>query len=330
MNIAQAKQIPLRVFVEHLGGRFSHNGRDGELWYYSPFRPDERTASFKINEKTNQWHDFARTEKLDAHGDILDLWTDFYSKPRRDSDAIKQALQALKTFASTCVQQVNQSPSNNFAKPNPSPRYHLLKPPTRIWQQSLKNELARRCLTLATVQPLLKQAHILDTATKKTYYGFAFENDKGGYELSIPNPKRGECFKTTSGSKWITTIQGSDTTVQLYEGFFDFFTSVQMEGYNTHTHIVLNSVSNIRLAAQWIVERKYFLQSVFSFMDNDPAGERATHKLAEMIEPSGLTFGTMNHIYEGYKDLNDYWRYKHHAHPENEQKSGRHLPKHAL
>ncbi|HYF32539.1 MAG TPA: hypothetical protein VD993_15550 [Chitinophagaceae bacterium] len=26
-----------------------------------------------------------------------------------------------------------------------------------------------------------------------------------------------------------------------------------------------------------------------------------------MLEPEGMTVETMNHLYEGYKDLNDYW-----------------------
>ncbi|HEX6180189.1 MAG TPA: hypothetical protein VFZ47_03040 [Chitinophagaceae bacterium] len=38
----------MKILVEHLGGRFSLHGREGELWHYSPFRSNERTTSFKI------------------------------------------------------------------------------------------------------------------------------------------------------------------------------------------------------------------------------------------------------------------------------------------
>lgn len=84
MNIAQAKQIRLKTVVERLGGRFSHKGTGHDLWYFSPFRPNEKTektASFKIDQSKNTWHDFARTQGVDAHGDILDLWTDYHESP---------------------------------------------------------------------------------------------------------------------------------------------------------------------------------------------------------------------------------------------------------
>ena len=210
MDITQAKQIPLRILVEYLGGRFSRHGRAGELWYYSPFRPNERTASFVINEKRNQWHDFARTEKVDAHGDVLDLWTDYHNKPRRNSGAIKEALKALEQFsASPASLRDHRSYSREArsSRTTTSPRYQLVRNPGRIWRTILKQELIRRGFDLEDVQAsssvsddsrdskkandrpglgLLKQAQILDTKTDKTFNGFAFQNDKGGYDISIP------------------------------------------------------------------------------------------------------------------------------------------------
>lgn len=163
MNIEQAKQIPLALIVEYLGGRFSRRGKKGETWWYSPFRPKERTASFIIHEKTNQWHDFARTEKKDAHGDILDLWTDFNNQPRKDSAAISQALKEIETlFGSPLIptKLVRKRPRQRKVSPAPGkPRYKLLKTPGAIWMKSLKAEITRRELSLDTVGPYLKQAY---------------------------------------------------------------------------------------------------------------------------------------------------------------------------
>lgn len=332
MNITQAKQIPLRILVEYLGGRFARQGRAGELWYYSPFRPDERTASFKVDVKRNQWHDFARTEKVDAHGDVLDLWTDFHNKPRRDSEAIKEALKALERFSTSPLplreyrQGSRQTRSSSIST---SPRYQLAKNPTRIWRMALKQELIRRGLDLDDVQPALKvsggqsilrpsagvtlkQAQLLDTKTNKVFNGFAFENDKGGYDISIPNPITDKSFKSTVGKKWITTMEGSGSTAHVYEGFWDFYTWIKMnKGYADHTYIILNSASNVRMAADYLIERKGVLKSVLTFLDNDRAGENATRNLSQMLKPHGLQVITMNHIYQGYKDLNDYWMDKH-------------------
>lgn len=315
MNIAQAKQIPLQKLVEHFGGKFSHSRKPHETWWYSPFRPEERTASFKIDEKTNKWHDFARIEKHDAHGDILDLWTDFNNLSRRDSDAIKQALQALKSFGGS-VSAIDKKPydtnlehQTHRAQPEEHTRYKLVKQPSRIWMDSLKQEIGRHGLSLVTVQDSLKQVSILDTKTKKTYNGFAFENDKGGYEISIPNPKKGESFKTTIKPKGITCyLPDRCTSVCVYEGFWDFYTWVHVnKGLGNDGHIILNSTTNAYEAMQKLIARKETVTHVFLFMDNDKTGEKALHQIASELEPHGFAIGSMNHLYEDYKDLNEAW-----------------------
>lgn len=316
MNITQAKQIPLRLVVEHLGGRFARHGRSGELWFYSPFRPNERTASFKIDVKRNQWHDFARTEKVDAHGDVLDLWTDYHSKPRRTSSAIKEALKDLQQFSTMPVTRQEYRPEyrpHRSSVNTNAPRYQLVKTPGRIWRMMLRHELERRGLDLEDIQPgtgrgLLTQAQILDTKTQKTFSGFAFQNDKGGYDISIPNPITDKSFKSSIGKKFITTVPGGSRKAYIYEGFWDFFTWLRMNRHEAdHTFIILNSASNVRMAADYIFTNKHIINSVSTFLDNDAAGERATQVLKEMLQPEGLTIITMNHTYKGYKDLNDFW-----------------------
>lgn len=160
MNIEHAKPTPLERLVERLGGKFSRKGTGSEQLYFSPFRPDERTASFKIDTKTNTWHDFARTSKLDAHRDIIDLWTDYNNLPRRDGSAVKKALEALvQDFGSMPPLKVREHHTakaiETAAHP---PRYRIMKAPGKIWLDSLKAEVSRRRLSLSIVQPYLKQA----------------------------------------------------------------------------------------------------------------------------------------------------------------------------
>jgi hypothetical protein len=315
MNIQQAKLIPLERVVQHLGGRFSHKGSvTHETWWYSPFRPEEKTASFKIDQKTNKWHDFARTEKRDAHGDILDLWADYHNLSRKDGAAIKNALQALRAFAEAPphlqypVTHIGRNQTCKQAAPSWKPeRYKIIKPPGRIWIDSLKQEIARRGLSLATVQPHLKQAYILDTKTSKTYNGFAFENDKGGYEISIPNPRKCETFKTTVKPKGITTfVPDRCKAVSVFEGFWDFYTWVQMnKGLEEQGYIILNSTTNSKQATDYLIARKNIIKCVLLFMDNDPTGEKALSDMALSLEPQGFAIGAMNHLYEEYKDLSD-------------------------
>lgn len=312
MNIAQAKQIPLAKLVEHLGGIFSHTDNQGNLWYRSPFRPDERTPSFKIDVKTNKWHDFARTNKIDAHGDTLDLWTDYHNLPRRGSNAIKQALASLReNFGSLDLLRVEkQERKKNHARILKPARYRLIKPPGKIWIDSLKIEVARRGLTLSITEPYLKQATIEDTKTNKRYYGFAIRNDKGGYELSIPNPHKNECFKTAISPKAITTIQGNDpSSAYVFEGFWDCFTWLAMNRSQNKIPMlyILNSTSLVQELANKLITPNNTVQSIFLFLDNDAAGLKAQTRLLDLVEPHNFIIGTMNHLYKDYKDFSDYW-----------------------
>jgi hypothetical protein len=116
-----------------------------------------------------------------------------------------------------------------------APRFRLLKHPGKIWHDQLKAEIGRRNLSLATVAPYLKQASVEDARTKKRYSTFAFLNDKGGYELSIPNPYTGKCFKTVIGPKAITSIEcHSPSDAYVFEGFWDTFSWLAMNRQRTN------------------------------------------------------------------------------------------------
>lgn len=312
MNIQQAKQIPVQKIAEHFSGRFSHQ-KGTDAWYYSPFRPDERTASFKINEKLNTWYDFAEGKG----GSTLDLWLDINRQDRKNSEALKSALKALEPFAGTspadnskrAIQRAPERQETAFKNKQPEYRFKLLKKPGKIWMDSLKDEIPRRGLNMATVSQYLKQAYFKDLQTKKEYNGFAFPNDKGGYEISIPNPRKGESFKTNIGDKAPTSfVHGSNDKAVIFEGFWDFLTWVQMTTkINDYEIFVLNSLSFINEVAGQIITHKDTIKSVFLFLDNDTAGEKGLDQMAAVLEPEGFTIGSMNHQYEGFKDLNDCW-----------------------
>lgn len=67
MNISEAKRIRIVDFLQSLGHvpvRIRHN----QYWYLSPFR-EEQMPSFKVNDKLNEWYDFALSEG----GGIIEL-----------------------------------------------------------------------------------------------------------------------------------------------------------------------------------------------------------------------------------------------------------------
>lgn len=318
MNITDAKQIPLQKLVEEFGGRYSHTDRKGELWFFSPFRPDERTASFKVNPKLNTWHDFGLAgtsihRKQGSGGDVLDLWCDYHFKDRRIG--IKEALVALEKLGHFARRGEGfQKEQRNKLKPiqNQQPRYKILKIADRITFTGLKDELSRRRISLTLANLYLKQGYILDTESKKKYHGFLFENDKGGYEVSIPNPQRQECFKTCIGPKASTRVLSNNeeaNSADVFEGFWDFLSWLEFKNIQRpHNHsYILNSTSLVNEVCEKLQAFNETVKYVFLFMDNDEAGYQATHAIAVQLEEN-FKVGSLEQFYKGYKDLNEFWK----------------------
>ena len=67
MNISEAKQIRIVDYLRLLGHE-PKNARGGQYWYLSPFR-EEKTPSFKVNDRLNEWYDFGAA----TGGDLVEL-----------------------------------------------------------------------------------------------------------------------------------------------------------------------------------------------------------------------------------------------------------------
>jgi len=319
MKIEQAKRIPIQKLAQDFGARYSHDDRQGNIWYFSPFRPDEKTASFKINPNLNTWHDFGMSStslhrKQGAGGDVIDLCCDLHALDRRLG--IKDALNILLKYVpggieKTVDTQTKYQPTKAKAY---SARYKILKQYDRITHYGLKDELVRRKITIELAEIYLKQAQIIDTVRNSKYYVFLFENDKGGHEVIIPNPKRGTTFKTCIGAKASTRILNSDErtkSVDVFEGVFDFLSWLEIMGKKIPTNhsFILNSVSMAAEVAEKILAFKDTAISVYLYLDNDEAGYQTTHWMAELLQEN-FSVGGMEQLYEGHKDLSEYWMKK--------------------
>jgi len=310
MNIEQAKAIPLRKIVEYFGGRFSKQGRGRDQWYVSPFRPDERTASFKINEQRNTWYDFGHSPLNipKPGGDGIDLWCEFHGLNNRSQ--IKEALDGLASIGvspSPLITLARQQKRDTTA-PHP-PRFKILKLQDRILYASLKEELIRRRISFKLASLYLKQAFIQDTENpERKINGFAFANDKGGYEISIPQPHKETSFKIAITPKYPTTIQGKDQTrISLFEGFWDFLSWLEMNKWEVPPHMVcvLNSVAFVREAVE-IVTRQGTIKHASTYFDNDEAGFQATNKMALLLENENITAADLSSLYWPQIDFSDY------------------------
>ena len=65
MTTQQAKKIPLSILLEKLGFLPAKSKSDrNDVWFTSPFRPQETEASFHINVRKNVWYDFRLNDSL--------------------------------------------------------------------------------------------------------------------------------------------------------------------------------------------------------------------------------------------------------------------------
>lgn len=67
MTIEEAKRVRIVDFLALLGHRAQYV-KSGQYWYLSPLRV-ERTPSFKVNDRLNEWYDFAEA----TGGDLVEL-----------------------------------------------------------------------------------------------------------------------------------------------------------------------------------------------------------------------------------------------------------------
>jgi len=307
MQIKDAKNIPLAQLVEHLGGKYAHTDRNKQHWYFSPFRPNEKTPSFKINEPRNTWYDFGHANPQGkSGGDPIDLWCDYYGKDRLSS--LKEALAALAVFAG----QPHIKPVERrltAAEQMRPPRFKKLRLHQSIFYKPLIEELKRRRISEGMAGQYLQQIFFQDTYyPNRKLNGFALLNDKGGLEVSAPGNEKS--FKTSIGQKSPTTFRAkSSDKVYVFEGMCDFLSYQEMTDSHEVQHhtIVLNSVSFVGEITSQIIAAKEQIKTVVLFLDNDDAGKQATQYMMEQLTDEGFIVRTMDMMYRGYQDFSAYW-----------------------
>ncbi len=292
MNIEQANGIPMSVILKNLGVTLDKE-KPHEDWYLSPFRK-ERTASFKVCKKTNKWYDHGEG----LGGDVVNFACAFLTHTKQDStphDALRW-IKIMSGSAAGIVPVFIPSDSNEDGKIHA----YSIEDVSKI---RLINYLASRGISLAVAREYLCQVNLRNGNTGKSFYALGFKNEKGGYEL------RNRIFKGGLKPKSISFIrpnlEGKMKTLHMFEGFMDFLTikEIQPDRFKEADTIVLNSVSNLHRATPYIDNFGY--STIHSWMDNNPAGEKAKDNLAAFIKTQeSLLLKPMNDVYAGHEDVN--------------------------
>lgn len=157
-----------------------------------------------------------------------------------------------------------------------------------ISNQALINYIQSRKIGLELARLYCQEVNY--TVRNMNYFSIAFENDKLSKQY----------FKGSSSSKDITTYKNGKDSCLIFQGFWDMLSYFTLKGITQPKHdvVVLNSVLNLPKAVSFITTH----DKVYTFLDNDLAGERTTNVLM------GICKSLLNQSvhYSKFKDLNDY------------------------
>lgn len=271
----EAKQIDLVEYLSGLGFKPAKI-RGNSYWYLSPLR-EEKTASFKVDQKINCWYDHG----LGKGGNLVDFGMLYFNCS--STDFLKKLKghfylhQHVKAASSREIKEPKLTVLGDFILSSP----HLI------------NYLAKRKIPYSIADKYCREVRY--QMNDKVYYGIGFKTDSGSFEIRNP------FLKSASSPKSITTFKNGCHEVLVFEGFFDFLSYKVLEEKNSLPKtdcIVLNSLSFFEKSRA--VMENY--NQVKLYLDNDKAGQNCS-RLALSISNK---YKDESGLYKNYKDLNDW------------------------
>lgn len=298
MNSSQAKSIPLTSFIERLGFVPDVNkGSANDIWYKSPFRPDEKTPSFHIKRAANVWYDFGNSKG----GNIIDFVMEF-QRTNDISVALNFIEQTYKSPIKKPQPVANNLQSDLFKKADESPNdtFILNEVKTNFSPSIAQYMREKRKINFDEVKEFIAQVHF-SNKEGKAFFGIGMKNISNGYEVRNP------FFKGSIGKKDLSFVKGvGGDKVAIFEGMFDFFSAVTYFGkkeFLQNDILILNSVSFQTQAINFLKDRPQY-KTLSLFLDNDKAGQEAAANFKNAfpnkeIEPSFA-------LYLPHNDFNEF------------------------
>lgn len=282
MNTKQAKAEPLHEFLGRMGYQPAHV-RGNDLWYTSPFRPDERTPSFKIDRVKNVWFDHG----LGAGGTIID-----FVQHLNQTEDISRVLLTIADILGRPSAPMRAIPAV-AQKPRAAPVIDFVG---ALADRQLEAYVLSRSIPLE-----LARMHLHEIGYRvdgKAYRALAFPNDAGGFEVRSPN------FKGTVGTKAVRFLEKPESrTAAVFEGVFDFLSVLAHHGRDQANSnvLVLNSLSLLGEGIERLSRAE--VKRLYAYLDHDSAGEAG---LQTLFRAYGESLVDASSLYRGHKDANEY------------------------
>ena len=281
MNIQQIKER--YTIMDYLGDPVKKVANS--YLYHVPWREDnDPSLSVTLNGKG--WHDLAKGD----HGNLINMVMRCLN-----TNSLSRVCAAFSGVVPRPLSSFSPSKTLNEEKnENISSFAYFDVMPLR--SQGLFAYLHNRKVDIEIAKKFLQEAHYsFEQRTDGKYlYALAYKNDKGGYEL------RSRFYKGGSSPKAITTHLHIDgAPIVVFEGFFDMLSFATLSKGIKHNYLVLNSTVNAPAAIEQLKEYK---GKIYLCLDNDEAGNSATHQILEQL-PDAID---IRGKFAPYKDVNDY------------------------
>ena len=254
-------------------GHFPSRTTGKEAWFLSPLR-SETQASFKVSKQLNRWYDFG----IGEGGNVIDLICLI------ENCEVKEALRFLDQES---IIPTYSSPNNHRPKKSKI-QIAAVKP---LDHPALLYYLKSRKINVALARHFCNE--VWYQWKEKQYYALGLKNKLGGWEL------RNKYFKNSSSPKTFSLIENDSKQLLITEGMFDFLSlaTIDEDLIQSSDSIILNSLAFIKRIESLIP--KY--EQVFLYLDNDPAGEKATASLLNQYDH----ITDRSDSYKDYVDLNE-------------------------
>lgn len=279
MDAKAINKFPIRDYLAARGIRPAKD-RGYYSLYHSPLRED-RTPSMKVDYDKNLWIDYGAGEG----GTLIDLVM------RMERCDAGEAMRRLE-------QRISGTPAFSFHGDSNLVSSHresaiAIEKVRPLENPALLAYLTERGINLDTARVHCSEVHY--RVAGKSYFAVGFRNDAEGWEL------RNRYFKGCT-SKAPTTRRGDYPTCLVFEGFMDYlsFLTLKRTPNPPHNIVVLNSVTLLAKAVPFIASH----ERVYTYLDNDEAGRKATAELKEACR----SLSDQSVHYRPHNDLNDFLR----------------------
>lgn len=293
MTIAEAKQLRIVDYLAHLGYR-PQSVKSEQYWFLSPLR-EERTPSFKVNDRINEWYDFGEA----AGGDLVELGKYLYC-----TNDINEVLAYIERHANACsIPKVRASIAQ--VRPVEAEMTSITVIPLR--HHALYSYLRSRGIDADIGGMFCKEIHY--ELRRRHYFALAFANRSGGYE--VRNPYYKGCLRNKDISILRNSCAEMQKNICVFEGFMDFLSYLTMKQAGNDIvcidipcdYLVMNSVSNLKRT----LEHLQPYSEIHCYLDNDLAGRKTAETIGGMY---GERCCDESYRYSEYKDVNDCLRGK--------------------